>query len=223
MRLVLLALTFGGMLSAASLTAIGPSGQINYQLDSDSFTRVVASYGDAVTIATFGANGISSPLVTVVSANGSIQGNQWVDCDGDDCASGGYGSTTTWTFSQPINGFGGDFNFNGQILGSLNVGYWPLETNPDDGMHDYIWAFDGANSSTGAGFFGVTSPTAFTQVTVVTDGENGSDYQPYTMSDIWFAVQAASVPEPRNLLTMSLGITLLGAAIFVCRRRGSRP
>ncbi len=175
---------------------------------------------------TFSSTGISSSLVSVVSSNGQIAGNVWSDCVGSCGNLNGYfgngtGATTTWSFSKPIYGFGASWDLSG-ALGSLvliqngNNDQWvPLETTPDDGIHDYYYS--------GQGFFGVTSPISFTQLVVWTDFENSSNSQHYTLPEMFLAPDPPiSTPEPESLALCFMGLS--GTVLTACihRKRANR-
>jgi hypothetical protein len=175
---------------------------------------------------TFSSTGISSPLVSVTSSNGQIDGNAWSDCVGlrgnlNGYFSNGTGATTTWTFSKPVFGFGANWDFDG-VAGSLvliqngNNNQWiPLETTPDDGLRDYYYA--------GQGFFGVTSPISFTQIVVWTDFENNSNHQQYTIPDMFLAPDPPiSSPEPEALALVLTGLSGTGLTAYIHRKRANR-
>jgi hypothetical protein len=175
---------------------------------------------------TFSSTGISSPLVSVSSSNGQILGNIWSDCVGFCGNLNGYfgkgtGATTTWTFSKPLYGFGANFAFSG-VGGSLvliqdgNNNQWiPLETTPDDGLHGYYYS--------GEGFFGVTSPIAFTQIVVWMDFENNGNTQSYTIPEMFLAPDPPiSSPEPGALALVLMGLSGTGLTACIHRKRANR-
>lgn len=111
--------------------------------------------------------------------------------------------TTTFTFAGGISAFGGNWDLAGP--GGAGQG---LELFVDGTLVGAL-----PNSLAG-GFFGFTSTTSFTTLTVKAGHLSGSA-ETYALDNVRYAV-AAPVPEPETYALMLAGLGVMG---FIARRR----
>jgi len=113
--------------------------------------------------------------------------------------------TTTFNFSDPIYGFGGDFDISGSNGLEIFAGGSPLTT--PNGLYD--------------GFIGVISNQPLSSI-MITWGQNGSCYQcfgnSYTLSDFQVATDPVQIPEPSFKYALA-GLLVFAAGFTILRRR----
>jgi hypothetical protein len=115
-----------------------------------------------------------------------------------------YGSTT-FNFSDPIYGFGGDFDIAGSNGLEILAGGSPFAT--PSGVYD--------------GFIGVVSDQPLSSIQI-TWGQNGGCYQcfgnSYTLGDFQVATDPVQTPEPGFKYAFA-GLLVFAAAFSILRRR----
>lgn len=113
--------------------------------------------------------------------------------------------TTTFNFSDPIYGFGGDFDITGSNGLEILAGGSSLAT--PNGVYD--------------GFIGVVSDQPLSSI-LITWGQNGSCYQcfgnSYTLSDFQVAPEPVQTPEPSFKYAFA-GMLVFAAGFAILRRR----
>lgn len=130
--------------------------------------------------------------ITVASGNGYINGTRWYDSVVP------AGSTTTWTFAQPITGWAADF--------------WDLAGPGGPGTNIQVY-LDGVAvpneipAATQGTFWGVTSNTPFS-VVLIAAGTAQAIQETYLMDDMSFSTKCV-VPAPGALLLGGIGISLV--------------
>jgi len=148
----------------------------------------------------FFADATLNPGVSVVSDAGVVDAvlGVW-----DDRVAGT--DTTTWSFVDPITGFGADWDLAGP-------------GGPGSGIRlllDGTFIGQEIVQTTAGGFFGVTSTSPFDSV-LVEEGTQLGGAETYHMDNMLYSQQESIVPEPATLIVWSL---LMGMGVGLTRRR----
>lgn len=173
----------------------------------------IAALGGVTTLEDFNDSILASPLTSIVSTNGAIQGNRFSDTLTQTSAS------TTFNFSSEIRGFGGIFNLSpgggDQGIAFLLNGVTPLGDS----------SFEIPNGN-GNSFWGFVSDFPLTSVKLIAGTQSGNEnHEAYNLDNLRFGGAGGGsatppVPEPATWAMMLVGFGAIGVTM---RRRKQPP
>lgn len=189
------------VVATVSLTALAVPAQaaVIIYTSEPAFTTAL---GGTTTLEDFNDNALASPLSSITTTKGKIQGNHWSD-------SIGANSTTTFNFASAINGFGGYFQTS---VGGPGPGIAVQLLNGSTLVGTVGSEIPNGN---GQNFWGFVSDTAFDSVRFVKGTQNGKKLvEGYNLDNARYGMFAAvAVPEPATWTMMILGIGMIGGVM----------
>ena len=213
--------------SAAPVLYTGDAGRTNFAtataagvLLSDGFEGIttptsngIGSVPEGTSFArtgyTVSTGGIAGATLTVLDNTYVNGGNQIRNRFGSGAGSvvdDAYGDLT-FSFAAPVNAFGLDIATIARGFSGASTGTFTLTVNGTPFAYSY-------SGSSGFGFLGITTDTAFTSLTIATSKSNDSLFDNVRFGSTLAATPA--VPEPATWGMMILGFGVVGAAM---RRR----